>query len=210
MLQCTSHGSLTSGGAVSGLVVGLLTLLTVVEPRKPGATFLGDPLHSSKFTSPKVRSINASADDAFAPDDEWLRPKPSSPVSRTAQKREEREGMMASVTALLTSRAFQARPLPSPCWQWHLHEAADRSSPGYTATAHCSPASRFGTCGSLFWCMSRSQRTCATPVRMAALQSGAGLQPCCACDRVGALLWGVADVGGLGHAAGRDSGGSHQ
>ena len=96
----------------AGLVIGVLMLLTVVEPRKPGETFLGDPLHSSKFTSPNTRGINASADDALPADGTWLRPKPASPVSRTARKREEREGMMASVKSLLTSRAFQVLACP--------------------------------------------------------------------------------------------------
>ena len=101
------EGWLAGWLSAAGLVIGLLTLLTVVEPRKPGESFLGNPLHASKFTSPKTRGLNASADDAFSPDDEWLRPKPSSPVSRTARKREEREGMLASVKSLVTSRAFQ-------------------------------------------------------------------------------------------------------
>ena len=92
---------------LAGLVIALLALLTVIEPRKSGDSFLGDSLHSSKFTSPKLRAVNASADDVFEPDERQLRPRPAASVSRAATKREEREGMMSSVQSLLSSRAFQ-------------------------------------------------------------------------------------------------------
>lgn len=121
-------------------------LLTVVEPRKLGKTFLGDPLESSKFTSPRTRSLNSSDDDDFAAHQDWMKPRPSSPVSRTAQKREEREGMMASVKSLLTSRAFQVRwsCLVAPSLSRVHHLVTD---PRLNAPAQEGELTRVGACG---------------------------------------------------------------
>ena len=85
-----------------GLAIAALALLTLDEPRKPVANFLGDVFSSSKFTSPATRDLNRSQRDRFS--------KPSVAAKATAAAVDEgKEGasIWSSVKDLCGSPVFQ-------------------------------------------------------------------------------------------------------
>ncbi|KAK9811000.1 hypothetical protein WJX73_004887 [Symbiochloris irregularis] len=105
-----------------GLVIALMALFTVAEPRKKATGPASAPPPAATATQPardmprrhKQRTAAAvkSADHVYVPDAGLMPPHSLSPsmqqVDLAAQKAEERQGMMDSVKALLSSRAFQA------------------------------------------------------------------------------------------------------